>query len=108
MAAFTGVPTIIGWDFHEVQWRGGQPDLSAEIGPRAADVAAIYSEPASTLLDEYDVTLLYVGSFERYGAGPACEKAGPYPTVLDPAFPGPGWEEVFASGDARIYRRLEG
>jgi hypothetical protein len=71
------------------------------------NVAAIYADPSSTLVDKYDATLLYVGSFERIGAGTDCEKAGPYPSVNDPAFPGPGWEEVFASGDARIYRRIE-
>ena len=107
MATFTGVPTIIGWDGHESQWRGGQPELSAQIAPRVQNVAAIYADPTSPLVEHYDVTLLFVGSFERDGAGSACEKAGPYPIVNDPNFPGPGWEEVFASGDSRIYRRLE-
>jgi len=108
MAAFTGVPNIIGWDGHEGQWRAGQPELSSQIAPRAENVAAISADPASPLVDQYDATLLYVGSFERYGAGSACEKAGPYPAVNDPGFPGPGWEEVFGSGEARIYRRVAG
>ena len=106
MAAFTGVPNIIGWEGHESQWRAGQPELAAQIGPRAEDVAAIYADPASPLVDQYQATLLYVGSFERSGAGDTCEKAGPYRTVNDPAFQGDGWVEVFASGDARIYRRV--
>ncbi|CAN5728988.1 hypothetical protein BH23CHL4_BH23CHL4_11770 [soil metagenome] len=106
VAAFTGVPAIIGWDGHESQWRGGQPGLSSQIAPRIEDVAAIYADPESSLVDKYDATLLFVGSFERAGAGSACERAGPYPMVNDPDFPGPGWVEVFASGDARIYRRV--
>ena len=105
IAAFTGVPNIIGWGFHEVQWRGGQPELLNQITPRQQDVAAIYADPASPLVDQYEATLLYVGSFERNGAGPNCEMAGPFPSVNDPEFPGPGWEEVFSSGEARLYRR---
>jgi YYY domain-containing protein len=105
IAAFTGVANIVGWGFHQVQWRGGQPELLNQITPRQEHVAAIYADPSSDLVDQYEATLLYVGSFERYGAGPNCEIAGPFPTVNDPEFPGPGWEEVFASGDARIYRR---
>jgi YYY domain-containing protein len=105
MSAFTGVPAIIGWDGHESQWRAGQPELMAELGPRQGDVAAIYADPASPLVDEYDATLLMVGSFEQRGAGSACERAGPYPATAAPGFPGAGWEEVFSSGETTIYRR---
>lgn len=104
VSAMTGVPTIIGWTGHEVQWRGGQPELFDQIGPRSADVGAIYADPQSDLLDRYDATLLYVGAYERYGTG-ACATAGPFPQVADPAFPGDGWEQVFASGETAIYRR---
>ncbi|CAN5696193.1 DUF2298 domain-containing protein [soil metagenome] len=107
MAAFTGVPTIIGWGFHQVQWRGGQPELLAQITPRGADVATIYADQSADLLDAYGVTLLYVGSFERFGAGDACDIAGPFPAVVEPDFPGPGWTEVYSSGGSRIYRRID-
>jgi YYY domain-containing protein len=105
MAAFTGVPDIMGWQGHESQWRAGQPSLLNLIGQRAEDIAEIYANPASSLVDQYQATLLFVGSFERYGT-PTCPAAGPYPSVGDFAFPGPGWEEVFSSGDAMIYRRM--
>ena len=101
----TGVPTIIGWGGHESQWRAGQPELLGQIGVRQGDVAAIYADPASPLVDQYDATLLYVGGYERNGA-PGCDLAGPYPSVSDPNFPGPAWEPVFTSGDTVIYRRV--
>ena len=105
MAAMTGVPTIIGWGGHEGQWRAGQPELLEQIGTRQADVAAIYADPASPLVDQYNATLLFVGSYERYGT-PSCGSAGPYPSVANPDFPGPGWEPVFTSGETVIYRRV--
>jgi uncharacterized membrane protein len=106
MAAMTGVPTIIGWGGHESQWRAAQPDLLNQIGARQADVAAIYADPQSDLVDKYGATLLFVGSYERNGA-PGCDIAGPYPSVQPPDFPGAGWEQVFSSGETAIYRRLE-
>lgn len=104
-SAFTGIPTVIGWGGHEGQWRKGQPDLMAGIATRQKDVAAIFEAPTDdSLLDEYGVTLLVAGSFEREGAS-GCEIAGPFPNVLRPGFPGAGWTEVFASGETRIFRR---
>ncbi|MGH2560021.1 MAG: DUF2298 domain-containing protein [Thermomicrobiales bacterium] len=112
MSAFTGVPTVSGWTGSERQWRGGQPELMAQLGvpapsAREADVAAMFADPQSPLVEQYGVTLLVVGFFERQGTT-ACEIAGPYPRVSQPDYPGPGWEEVFASGEARIYRRVDG
>jgi YYY domain-containing protein len=105
ISAFTGVPTVIGWNGSEGQWRGGQADLQAQIAPRAQDVAAIYADPQSPLVKQYDVTLLYVGHYERQGAPGECDIAGPFAAVNNPGYPGSGWTQVFASGDARIYRR---
>jgi YYY domain-containing protein len=117
LAAMTGVPDIIGWNGHEFQWRGGQPELLNQIGQREADVAAIYADPQSDLVEKYGATLLYVGSFERYGT-PACSipvpgsltgetYTGPYASIGNPDFPGAGWEQVFSSGQTAIYRRVE-
>ncbi|MBA3414385.1 MAG: hypothetical protein H0U10_04065, partial [Chloroflexia bacterium] len=108
VSAFTGVPTVLGWANHERQWRNGQPALRAEIADREAAIAGMYAEPQGPLFDAYGVTLLYVGPYERDGAGRACPIAGPYPATGDPSFPGAGWEEVFASGEARVFRRAGG
>ena len=105
VAAFTGVPTVIGWANHERQWRAGQPDLSAAITSRQRDVANIYGDPSGSLADQYGVQWLFVGDYEIGNWQTECESAGPYAGIDTPSFPGPDWEEAFRSGDVRIYRR---
>jgi len=76
IATNTGFPTILGWDFHEVQWRGsgdkavirGQnPDDT--VTHRQNDIDAIYTSPdlqlTTSLLKKYAVDYLYVGDSER-------------------------------------------
>jgi uncharacterized membrane protein len=62
VSTFTGLPTVIGWAGHEIQW-GHDP------GRRPADVATIYRTSAlgtaRTLLRRYDVRYVFVGSLER-------------------------------------------
>ena len=107
VSAFTGVPTVLGWANHERQWRNGQPGRRAEIAGREAAIAGMYAEPRGAAFAAYGVTLLYVGPYEREGAGRACRIAGPYPAVGAPSFPGDGWEEVYANGEARVFRWME-
>ncbi len=65
VSALTGLPTILGWDFHEYQWRGSYD----EPARRKPDVDVLYNsvDPAQTLtlLDKYDITYVYVGPLER-------------------------------------------
>ena len=106
-SAFTGIPTVIGWDGSERQWRGGQPELRSQIEDRAGDVSAMYEiyDPAENpLFDQYGVTLLVVGDYERYGLE-GCDKAGPYEVVNGEGYPGPAWSLEFEAGETRIYRR---
>jgi YYY domain-containing protein len=69
VSAATGLATVIGWEGHQQQWRGGMPEVLAVVGQRAADVAMIYSTPdvaqARELLRQYDVNYIYVGVAER-------------------------------------------
>lgn len=60
----TGLPTVIGWKWHQEQQRWGQRELVSE---RIRDVEAIYSEPelASNLLDKYGVEYVYIGQVEE-------------------------------------------
>lgn len=112
VAAFTGVPTIIGWFGHEGQWRGGQPSLLREVNPvsntepapRVSDAEAMYADPSSPLFAKYHVTLLYIGKYETNGTE-RCPIAGPFAGVSAPTYPGAGWMLVFQSDGARIYRK---
>ncbi len=65
ISASTGLPTVLGWQGHELQWRGS----SEPFAGRAEDVAAIYSgqDPlqARRLLESYGVRYIYLGSRER-------------------------------------------
>jgi YYY domain-containing protein len=107
-SAFTGVPTVIGWNGHEGQWRGGQPDLLAQIDPRAGDVSSMFGDPdpvANPLFDQYGITLLVVGDLEKYGVNDEdCTRAGPYESITVPGYPGEGWTLVY-DGQTKIYRR---
>ena len=89
----SGVPTIINWPGHELQWRG---PLDA-IGERQTDVATIYSTPdaeeARILLDKYNVEYVYVGPRERAdGDGAGLEKFSEFMDV------------AFQQGDVTIYK----
>jgi YYY domain-containing protein len=67
ISTFTGLPTVLGWSFHESQQR---PGYGAWVEQRKADVTAIYSDvvPLATvepLLQRYGIQLIYVGDLER-------------------------------------------
>ena len=65
ISASTGLPTLLGWKGHELQWRGS----SEPFAGREEAVTAIYSgqHPIETrrLLNEYGVRYVYLGSRER-------------------------------------------
>ena len=65
ISSSTGIPTILGWPAHEIQWRGS--DLG--ISQRANDVERIYQslDPTETygLLAKYNVSYVYIGPRER-------------------------------------------
>jgi YYY domain-containing protein len=61
----TGVPAILGWEFHELQWHGSDELFS----DRSEDVKAIYTaddeQDLAQLIDKYDLTMVVVGPRER-------------------------------------------
>ncbi|MGB7538544.1 MAG: DUF2298 domain-containing protein [Anaerolineales bacterium] len=61
----TGIPNILGWRFHEMQWRGE----SGEVLRRVADVEELYKSPdwisAEEILARYDVRYVYFGRLEE-------------------------------------------
>ena len=64
MATYSGKPTVLGWDFHEIQWRGG----SELVTPRKEDLAVLYCthnwDIANNILDKYQIRYLVVGDLE--------------------------------------------
>lgn len=76
ISARTGLPTVLGWDGHENQWRGSDAhglirgDASDDtLDARRRDVDAIYTTTdlaqARALLKKYGVDYVYVGDLER-------------------------------------------
>ncbi|NQW23170.1 MAG: hypothetical protein HQ475_06975 [SAR202 cluster bacterium] len=69
ISSSTGLPTILGWKGHELQWRSS----AASFQGREEDVEAIYtsndSQEVRRLLNNYDVRYVYLGSRERQSYG---------------------------------------
>ncbi len=70
---YTGLPTVLGWDWHQTQQRG---KLAGMVSQRAEQVDAFYKDPnpdqALRFLRRYDVRYVIVGQVERLyypGAG---------------------------------------
>ncbi len=88
VSSVTGMPTVLGWAGHEVQWRGSD----ALFRGRAEDIARMYSEPDKTQvlpsLQKYNVRYVYVGALERTDF-PAASLAG-FGQVMDTVFQNQG------------------
>ncbi|MCL4560457.1 MAG: DUF2298 domain-containing protein [Chloroflexi bacterium] len=65
MATRTGYPDILGWEGHELQWRGGV----SQIGNRPADLQTLYQTAdwaqALSILQKYQVRYVVVGPAEH-------------------------------------------
>lgn len=64
VATFSGMPTVLGWPGHVVQWRGG----GSEMGSREIDMELLYTVPdwetAREIIDRYNIRYIYVGLME--------------------------------------------
>ena len=94
IASSTGVPTVLNWPGHEMQWRGSSKPFEG----REQDVQTIYQtldiSEAASLLDKYDVDHVYVGARERSRYGEA--GLAKFAEFMTP---------VFSEADVVIYRR---
>ena len=76
IASYTGLPTVLGWPWHQTQQRMAHAEWIAE---RAGDVARIYNtidiDLAEELLRRYQVEYIVVGELEKiYYDAPGLEK----------------------------------
>ena len=97
ISSSTGLPTVLGWKFHELQWRGS----SKAYHGREDQIKQIYSsrdpQQVSRLLDAYDIRYIYVGIRERAKYGEV--QFEEFSEFLEP---------VFQSADVVVYQRLPG
>jgi len=68
ISIYTGLPTVIGWDWHQRQQRCGTLEC-IEVTNRISDVNLIYStkntDQALRLIEKYQIELIYIGELER-------------------------------------------
>jgi YYY domain-containing protein len=67
VSIYTGLPTVLGWNWHETQQR---PGFGMMLEERRTDVQRMLGETTSfdsirPLLDKYHVRLIYIGDLER-------------------------------------------
>jgi YYY domain-containing protein len=103
MTIYTGLPGVVGWQWHQQQQR---LQFSQQVIDRGLEVDTFYNtldqELARAFLRKYNVRYIIIGQLER----------GKY-TPLDPAIPngltkfealkGVMWNEVYRNGETVIY-----
>jgi YYY domain-containing protein len=101
VAAYTGLPVVVGWEWHQLQQRGDGGNLTRFVRSRLTDVETAYRTPAEeslrTVLARYGVDYIYLGPTERaYFPGAGIAKFE--------ALVGRGLEVFFTNGQVTIYR----
>jgi uncharacterized membrane protein len=96
----TGLPAVIGWDWHQIQQR---TDYAGLVQERRSDTERFWKDPtiagANNYLRKYNVSYVVVGTEERAYATPAAL------AKLDIM---PALTQVFSVGEYRIYRVDQG
>jgi uncharacterized membrane protein len=96
VSAQTGLPTLLGWEGHQLQWRGN----TVEQDLRRPDIELIYRNASPVeleeLLNKWQLDYVIVGDLERrtYGLTPQSE-----------ARLARAMDLVYEAEDVRIYRR---
>jgi len=95
---YTGLPGVVGWNWHQRQQRAVQPELV--VTGRIADIAEFYNTESQAIaqdfLDKYDISFIVVGQLERaYYPGVGLDKF--------PLLDGKVWHEVYNDGLTAIY-----
>jgi YYY domain-containing protein len=101
IAIYTGLPAVVGWNFHQRQQRTPDP-LGRMVEMRNANVNAFYEtasiSTAWEMLRWYDVTFVIVGRYERAYANPA--GIAKFARMAELGL----LEPVFTQGQSTIYR----
>jgi YYY domain-containing protein len=94
ITAFTGLPTVIGWAGHELNWRFPS---RKEIDARWSDVNTMYTslrlDEVDALLKKYNVSYIYFGEAETKRYSPRLFDSHPE-----------RFEKVFEYGDVVVYK----
>ncbi|MEK6256646.1 MAG: hypothetical protein N2C13_04930 [Chloroflexota bacterium] len=65
ISAHSGQSAVLGWNFHETQWRGGEE----EKGSREQDMERFYTTSDWTealfIIQRYDIRYIYIGALEH-------------------------------------------
>ena len=98
VSIYTGLPSLIGWDWHQKQQRSILPGQVIE--KRIQDTNSIFTttdqEQLKHLLSEYNVQYIYVGPLERiYYAGDGINKFDQ---------PNPLWKLVYQNEQVKIFQ----
>ncbi|HUE76171.1 MAG TPA: DUF2298 domain-containing protein, partial [Chloroflexota bacterium] len=95
ISAATGLPTLLGWEGHELQWRG----RFDEPGIRKQDIERIYRSPSQSevalLLATYHVEYVIVGETERQVFGHEPEALTKFDRFMDAVFKTPSGATIF-------------
>lgn len=99
VAMYTGLPTIIGWDWHQRQQRAAVPD--SLIWNRVADVETLYNttdiNQALRILNKYNVAYVYAGQLEWTYFSP--EGMRKFDQMAEQGY----LNEVFRNGGVSVY-----
>lgn len=95
LTGITGLPSVLGWQGHERQWRG--QGYAAAVGTRESDIRDLYQDMrldvVRTIIDRYSIDYIVFGDAERARYGSDGELK--FRESLD---------IVCESGSTRIYR----
>ena len=108
---YTGLPDVVGWEWHQQQQRVLESD---QVVARGQETDTFYettdANAARAFLKKYNVKYIIVGQLERAKYTP-----GPYAAVPDDSpdgllkfdqYNGTLWQEVYRDGQTAIYEVL--
>jgi YYY domain-containing protein len=101
MTIYTGLPGVVGWNWHQRQQRSVLRNNIVQERVDAVNEFYTTVEPQAVgdFIDEYDVSYIILGQLERiFYPGPGLEKFEQFNGLL--------WEEVYRYEDTIIYRVL--